>query len=155
MSKWTKIDNVKGFVKRYDENLKKKYDDPLREILKNRLGDFIEDNPDQYQQDFIITCDKCAFKYLEVQVCVNWINDYPYDKLFLYSRKLKYNDDTLFITFSRSLEEGYLFKMRDILKNKPRRLKKYSREFVYDVPWHKTIKIATKYLDKDLFLEIA
>jgi len=153
MSKWTKLDKVKGFVKRYDENLKIKYDDPIRKKLKDILGDVIIDNPDPYQQDFIITNKECAFKYLEVQVCANWVHTYPYDKLFIYSRKTKYDNDTLFLTVSKTLKEGYLFRMCDVVK-KPRRLKKYSREFVNDIPWSEAMKVYIDYFDEETLLSI-
>lgn len=153
MSKWTKIKNIKGCVKKYSDTLMKKYDEPIRNKLKNILGNFIKDNPDIYQQDFIITNSKCRYKYLEVQICSRWINDYPYDKLFVYARKLKYSDDTLFLTVSKNLMYGYVFRQIDIDK-KPKRFKKYSREYIYNIPWNKTFKVNINYLDELFFLMI-
>lgn len=154
MPKWTKLDNVKGQIRCFNEKLLKRYDEPIRNKLKNILGDFILDNPDIYQQDFIINSDECRFKYLEVQICAKWINDYPYDNLTVYARKLKYDKDTLFLTVSKTLHEGYLFSYESIEKNNPKRVKKYSREFVYNVPWNKALKVYIDNLDELTFIMV-
>ena len=147
MSKYTKYKDVEGSVKRFDKDLLDKYDAPARDKLKEVLGEILIDNPNVYGADFLInqkTC-KCKYKYLEVQVCSQWVGEaYPYNNLYIYARKITYGDDTLFITLDRELTEGYLFDLSAIRENKPRRFKKYSREFVYDIPWHRAVHI---YLD--------
>lgn len=135
---------------KFSKKLFDKYDIPARQKLKEVLGDFIEDNPDQYKQDFIIKSDICKYKYLEVQVCAGWINEkYPMDTLWVYSRKSVYPSDTLFITLSKNLKYGYIFDADSFKDVKPRRLKKYSREMVYDIPWGRLMKIFIETLDKE------
>jgi hypothetical protein len=43
-----------GKIKKFDENLYNKYDIPARELLKEKLGDKIKDNPDIYAEDMLI-----------------------------------------------------------------------------------------------------
>ena len=152
MSKLTQYYGVKGMVKRFDNKLLDKYDLPARNILKQILGNLVIDNPNQYQQDFIITSDNCKYKYLELQVCSSWINiDYPHKNVFIYARKFKYGNDTLFLTFNKSLSLGYLFDLSSIRDSKPHRLRKYSREFVYDIPWTEVIKVYINNIDELTF----
>lgn len=147
MSKLKDYYGIEGKTKAFDEYLLNKYDAPAKEKVKCALGNFVIDNPDIYSQDLIITSDKCRYKYLELQVCTQWIGDkYPHDKVFIYARKIKYGADTLFLTLNRHMTKGFLFDTTKIKKEniKPRRLKKYSREYVYDIPWNQIIPI---YLD--------
>ena len=151
--KYIKNSTLVGAHSRFKQKLFDKYDTPARNKLKEVLGDYIEDNPNKYAQDFIIKSDKCKYKYLEVQVCSTWSggSKYPYEKVWIFERKSVYNYDssTLFITLSRDLKEGYLFDIDSIKGIKPRRMKKYSREFVYDIPWHRVLKVHTCVLDRE------
>jgi len=141
---------IKSQRSRFNQKLFEKYDVPARKKLKETLGDFIEENPDPYKQDFIITSDTCKYKFLEVQVCAAWINEkYPMDTVWVYSRKSVYPSDTLFITLNKNLNYGYIFDADSFKNLKPRRLKKYSREMVYDVPWGRVMKISMDTLDKE------
>ena len=134
----------------FNKKLYEKYDIPARQRLKEVLGDFIYDHPDQYKQDFVIKSDTCKYKYLEVQVCSKWINEkYSMDTVWVYARKSVYNSDTLFITLSKNLKFGFIFDANSFKDLKPRRLQKYSREYVYDVPWNKVMKITVDSLDKE------
>jgi hypothetical protein len=143
-------DRIPGKRRKFDQKLHDYYDPPAREKIKNMLGDFVEEHPDKYKQDFIIKSDKCKYKYLEVQVCSTWIHEkYPFEKLWVYARKSLYGEDTIFITLNRMLTRGYIFDAASLKDVKPRRLKKYSREFVYDVPWHRVMEIYVPYLDKE------
>lgn len=154
MSKLKEYYGVQGKVKCFDDNLLQKFDVPARDKVKEVLGEFVADNPDQFGQDLLFTSNKCKYKYLELQVCAQWVNEkYPYDKLYIYARKIKYDKDTLFMTLSRNLKWGYLFDTQKIKKeeNTPRRFKKYSREFVYDIPWHHSVPITMDTLDEFTF----
>jgi hypothetical protein len=119
-----------------------KYDIPAREMIKKRLGDFVIDNPETTMQDFIINDSIFSqyFKYLEVQIKSNWNIDDPYpdSAITLYPRKLKYDDNTLFITFDKYCTRGYIFHLKN-LDVKLHRKKKYSRQFVYTLPWNRAI----------------
>jgi len=140
--------NLIGKRRIFSKYMHDKYDIPAREKIKKVLGDIICDNPDIYQQDMIIKSDMCKYKYLELQVCADWVNDrYPYPNLFVYERKAKYGNDTLYLTMSKFLRKGKLFD-RKSFSNKPRRLKKYSREFVYDIPDNKVIDVYIDHLDE-------
>ncbi len=152
MSKFLHISTTKGLHKRFDEQLYNKYDLPARIAIKQALGDdYVKDNPDKFGQDLIIMSKTARFQFLELQVCCKWTESkYPYDTVFVYARKAFYDDDTLFITLSKDLTEGYIFDAASFKKMKPRRVKKYSREFVYDVPWHNALHFYTELLDKDI-----
>ena len=150
MGKYKIYPGVKGKVQQFNEELLKKFDEPARKKVKEVLGDFVIDNPDPYAQDMIIKSDNCKYKYLELQVCNQWITEpYPYARVYIYARKIKYDNDTLFLTLSKNMQWGYLFDTSEIKKYdiQPRRFKKYSREFVYDIPWHRVTKVYMKTLD--------
>lgn len=134
----------------FNQKMHDKYDIPARKRLKEVLGDFITEHPDKYKQDFIINSEKCKYKYLEVQVCSKWINwKYNMDTVWVYARKKVYDSDTLFITLNKSLDYGFIFDADCFKDVKPRRLKKYSREFVYDIPWKDIVKVSIDLLDKE------
>ena len=66
--------------------------------------------------------------------------EYPFSNLWVYERKGKYCKDTLFLTMNSILSRGYIFN-RSSFSKKPRRFKKWAREFVYDIPWHRVLYI--------------
>jgi hypothetical protein len=139
-----------GIRRKFNQKMFDKYDIPARNIIKEKLGDFVQDNEDIYQQDLIITDPDFKYKYIEIQVCINWVEDkYPYDTVSIYERKGHYGDDTLFITLNRLMTKCLIFSAASIKDVKPRRLKKYSREFVYDVPWYRILPIFTDHLSPD------
>lgn len=140
-----------GLHSSFSQKMHDKYDIPARAKLKEILGDVLLDNPNIYEQDMIINIPDCKYKYLEIQVCTTWITPtYPHKSLYVYERKGKYGADTLFITMNKILTRGIMFS-RDSLEDKPRRLQKYSREYVYDIPWHKSVEISIEYLDSLTF----
>ena len=125
-----------GKKSKFSEKRHLKYDVPARRKVREIFGEYIKDNPDEYGPDMIINHPKCKYQFLEVQVCTAWKDDnYPFSTVFLYSRKLRYGEDTLFLTLNDNMSRGFLFSNKGIDRNKPRRLKKWSRIFVYDVPW--------------------
>jgi hypothetical protein len=130
-----------GKIKKFSQDLYDKYDIPARNKMKNLLGDFVSDNPDIYGEDMILNIPNCRYKYLELQVCTKWVGDrYPYEKPYVYARKSKFSDDTLFLILDLHMTCGLLFNKKSLLEN-PRRLKKYSRYFVYDIPWHRIMNV--------------
>jgi len=144
-------DKFVGKIKKFDQKLFEKYDVPARKIVKDILGDAIDDNPDIYNEDMVIKIEKCKYKYLELQVCTQWKEDnYPYKKPFVYARKSKFSDDTLFLIFNRNMTDGLLFDRKSLLE-KPRRLKRYSRFFVYEAPWHRVMRICLDNLTIETF----
>ena len=150
MSKYVYDNSLQGKHKAFDQRLFDKYDAPARTRLKTILGEFVSDNPDQYKQDLIINDRECKYKYIEIQVCATWIGDnYPFEKVFIYERKSHYGEDTLFLTLNHDMSRGYVFNFKNIKEIKPRRLKKYSREFVYDVPWNRIMPILIEDLTSD------
>jgi len=130
----------------FDQKLHDMYDVPARNVIKEKLGDYIMDNPDIYNQDMIFTCDTCRFKYLEIQVITQWRDEYPYKNVYVYERKAKYGNDTLYLTLNRDLTKGFLFDRKSFDGVKPRRFIKYSREFVYDIPWNKILPFCVELL---------
>jgi hypothetical protein len=150
-TKYDKINNNKGMIgirRKFNDELHDKYDVPARQAIKDALGDFVIDHPDEYAQDLIINSPTCSYKYLEVQVCTTWLDKYPYDTVHIYARKARYDDDTLFITLNRAMTKGYIFSVGD-MKLVPRRLKKYSREFVYDIPWGRCMLVYLNSIDRE------
>ena len=130
-----------GKIKKFDEKLYNKYDIPAREILKNKLGDKIKDNPDIYAEDMIIDDIDCKYKFLEIQACADWIGEkYPHNKPFVFERKGHFDDKTLFILFDKHLTKALLF-AKTSLEKIPVRTKKYSRFYKYEVPWNKVVTV--------------
>lgn len=145
----------KGKINRFNADLYIKYDIPAREKVKDILKDFIYDNPDKYGADLVINSKKkCKYKYLELQVCTQWTKDkFPYKNIYIWERKAKYDNNTLFLTLSKDLSIGYLFDISKLDKEKPRRFKKYSRELVYDIKWNQVMLVYMKYLTKEMIEE--
>ena len=157
MSKYIFNPNLKGKHHIFDEKLCDKFDKPAREKIKERLLDFVKDNEDICQQDLVITnptydSDEFKYQYIELQVCTNWIGErFPYAMVYVFERKKKYDSDTLFITLNRCMTRGYIFDYESIKKfGKLRRLKKYSREMVYDIPWFRIRPFEMEDLNEEL-----
>lgn len=143
------IEKLVGKIKKFSPLLYEKYDIPARNKVKSKLLEYVEDNPNIYEQDMILKIPECRYKYLELQVCIKWVGDkYPYDKPFVYARKKLFSEDTLFLIFDRHMTLGLLFDKKSLL-DEPRRLKKYSRSFVFEVPWNRILSINIDNLDID------
>jgi len=142
--------NIIGLTPKFNQAMFDKYDTPARKIIKEKLGDFVQDNECIHAQDFRINDKTCKYKFLEIQVCTYWVNQkYSLDYLYLYARKSNYCNETLFLTLSKNMKWGYLFDMKSIDGVKPHRVKKYSRQFVYDIPWNKVMPVEIESLDKE------
>lgn len=130
-----------GKIKKFDQKLYDKYDIPARIKLKQLLPGYVFDNDDIYGEDMKLNIPGCKYKFLELQVCVKWISDkFPYERPFVYSRKAGFSDDTLFLILDKHMTCGLIFDKKSIYE-KPRRLKKYSRYFVYEVPWNRVLPV--------------
>jgi len=142
-----------GKIKKFDQKLYDRYDIPARDILKQKLGDKIKNNPDIYGEDMIFDDPECKFKYLEIQVCAEWIGDkYPHEKPFVFERKGHFDDKTLFILFDKHMKKGFLFE-KTALEEKPVRTKKYSRFFKYQVPWSRIVSFYTEHFSmEDIYI---
>lgn len=141
---------LQGKIKKFDQYLYDKYDQPARQILKDKLGDCVKDNPDIYAEDMLLELKGCKYKYIELQVCAEWFTDvYPHPYPYVYERKGHFSDKTLYIIFNKIMTKGLLFD-KDSLEKKPKRIRKFSRIFVYNVPWNRVLRFETEYLDKDL-----
>lgn len=145
-----KDSRLHGMRKKFDKDMHDKYDIPARNALKEVLGDYISDHPDDKAQDMVINSKTCRYKYLEVQVISDWIETFPHDNMFVYERKGRYGDDTLFITLNRPCTLGYIFD-RKTFADKPRRIKKWSREFIYDIPLNRCMLVGISTLDELTF----
>lgn len=153
MGKYIFDSSLHGKHSVFNQKLCDKYDIPARDIIKQKLGDFVSDNPNIYEQDLIITDNNSKYKYIELQVCSKWVSDkYPFDHVYVYERKYKYGSTTLFITLDKFMTQGVIFDAQSFhYKNaKPRRLKKYSREFVYDIPWNRILPFTMDELSSEL-----
>ncbi len=126
-----------GKIKKFDKKLFDKYDTPAREIIKNKFGDSIIDNSDIYGEDMIFVNKDIKYKFLEIQVCAEWINNkYPHELPFVFERKGHFADETLFILFDKNFIRGMIFGKQQLEKT-PVRTKKYSRHYKYNVQLHK------------------
>lgn len=138
---------VVGKVKKFSKKLFEKYDLPARELVKEKLTTFVKDNPNIYEQDMILEIPGYKYRFLELQVCTGWVGEkYPYDKPFVYARKNLFSEDTLFLILDRHMTAGLVFDKNSLLE-KPRRLKKYSRSFVYEAPWHRVLPVSLDTFD--------
>jgi hypothetical protein len=143
------IKGVPGKVTTFDKKLHEKYDIPAREALINILGDLVKENEDIYGEDLIFTKENFPYKYLEVQVFSKWETEkFPYCYPFVYSRKMRFSDDTLFITFNKHYTEFIMFDKLSIDK-KETRFKKYSREYINLVSWYRAFRSNTSDLTED------
>lgn len=151
MGKYVINNSLLGKHHKFDEKLFEKYDIPARNKLKEILKEFVMDNPDPYKQDLIISCNDCKYKFIEIQVCTSWVGErFPFPNVYIFERKKFYDNDTLFLTLNKNLTKGLIFNTMSIKNSKPRRLKKYSREYVYDIPWHRILPFSLDNLDPDL-----
>ena len=137
------LPGVAGKVKKFDSKLHQKYDERAREIIKYRFPDHATDNPNIYGEDLIFNHDILPYKFIEVQVCSTWDDDrYPYPYPFVYARKMRFSNDTLFVTFDRTYTKVIIFSKK-VIDEKPVRLKKYDREMVHMVSWGRALKMDT------------
>lgn len=141
-----------GKRKDFDQELSDRYDTPARLRIKEVLGDMIRDNPDKTGADMLINCKGCRFKYLELQICANWWQGhrFPHPRVYIFARKIHYGPDTLFLVMNRDMSEGYLFSIgkEDYEQLRKRRLRKWSREWVYELPWRMCCRCTVGDLDE-------
>jgi len=139
--------DIKGQYTKPDK-IYKKYNIKARKKIKKLLGKYIEDNPNPYKQDFVITDNDSPYKYLEIQVCNQWTTEYyPYNNVYVDTWKSLYDSNTLYLTLNSELTKGLLFD-RNSFNKKSQRAKKYSRKFVYSIPWNKILPIYLKHLNQ-------
>jgi hypothetical protein len=151
MSKYTYDPSLIGKHCRFNQRLHDKYDIPARAVIRGALGAFVSDNPDIYAQDLIINDPGFKYQYIEIQVCTMWTCDkYPYEFVNVYERKHKYPENTLFITLNKKMDAGYIFDAKSFKNQKPQRIKKYGREFVYNIPWNLVMNFNIQDLTPDL-----
>lgn len=150
-AKYRKVRGIEGLVTVFNQELHDKYDIEARRVTKEILKDDIIDNPDKYGVDMIFTNKNLKYKYLELQVCGEWGYEFPYKFPFVYARKMRYSNDTLFLTFNKTYTKCLLFDRESIVE-KPERLQKYSREIVNLIPWHKVLRLNTCDLDIDTII---
>lgn len=147
--RYKKMGGMRGKIKIFDQRLADKYDIKPRNIIKEKLGESIIDNSDKYMEDMVVLTDEIPYGYIELQVYGKWKDeDFPYESPFVYERKMKFCETTLFICFNSTYDKLIMFS-RDNIHPKKYRAKRYSREFVHYVPWSRTLMINTKNLCMD------
>lgn len=151
MSKYIKRNTkLKGKLKKFDPKLDS-FDVLARKKIKQCLGDSIIDNPETYGEDMLVITNRIPYGYIELQVYVKWKDVFPASMPYIYERKMRFNPNTLFVCFNNDLSKAILFS-RTSVGEKAYRAKKYSREFVHYVQWHKTMEVDTKDLTLDTIL---
>ena len=149
-SKFKKMNGMVGKIKVFDQNLSDIYDIRPRIIVKNKLGDIVNDNPNKYAEDMIVLSKKIPYDYIELQVYGKWKeNIFPYESPYIYERKLKFCDSTLFICFNASYDKIIIFS-RTSVHPKRYRDKKYSREYIHYIPWSKALTMDTDKLSIEI-----
>jgi len=139
-----KVCGIAGNIKKFNKKLYDKYDLCARNIIKNRFPDNVKDNEDIYGEDLMFHSPPIPYKYIEVQVCAKWTSDkYPFLYPFVYARKMRFSQDTLFVTFNQNLTKVIIFGRKSI-DNTPTRLKKYDREMVHYVSWMRAMMLDTE-----------
>lgn len=140
---YKKISGMEGKIKVFDQKLSNKFDIKAREIIKQRLGTNVDDNPNMYGEDLIVLANDIPYGYIELQVYGKWTSDkFPFPSPFVYERKMKFCNTTLFICFNAFFDKMILFGRKTIHPKKYRE-KKYSREFIHYVPWNKALMVDT------------
>jgi hypothetical protein len=135
------IVGIPGKVSGFSQKMHDKYDIEGRNMVKKSLKNDVIDNPDIYGVDMILTNPDLPYKFIEVQVYANWKTDeFPYLRPYIYSRKLRYGNDTLFVAYNRNFTQVLIFGRSKII-DKPERLKKYDREFVNFINWNHVMKL--------------
>ena len=143
--KYRTIEGVKGKVTVFNQEMHDKFDIPARKVLKERLGEYVEDNEDIYGVDMFLKCDdmpEIKYKNIELQVNGKWDEKYPDAFPFIYARKMRYGDDTLFITFNKNFTKILMFDRKSVFPESKRYVK-YGREFVNYVKWSNSIILDT------------
>lgn len=136
------IEGITGKVTKFDQKLYDKYDVGARNVIKHVLKEGVKDNEDQYGEDMIFTIKGFPYKYLELQVCAYWEDEFPYEMPFIYARKMRFSKKTLFLTFNKYFTQCIIFS-RKYVSDVVSRLKKYDREHVHFIQWGKTMKLKT------------
>ena len=148
--KFKKINGMIGKIKIFDQELSDRYDKRARCIVKSKLGPAVKNNPDKYAEDMIVVTNRIPYGYMELQVYGKWTeNIFPYDSPFIYERKMKFCETTLFICFNASYDKLVMFS-RTSIHPKRHRVKKYSREYIHYVPWSKAILLDTDKLSIEI-----
>jgi hypothetical protein len=137
-------------IKIFNQDLKDHYEKIPRKFIKESLGKtYVKDNDNIYGEDMVLLKDDLSFKYIELQVYGNWINKYPFEKPYVFERKMRLSENTLFICFNKDYSKIILF-LKDKLKDR----KKFNNngEYIYTIDWNDTIVIdscdlSMKFLD--------
>jgi hypothetical protein len=101
-------------IKVFDQKMKDYYENIPRKIIKECLGSYVIDNQNIYKEDMIILNDYLKIKFIEIQVFGKWKNLFPYEKPFIFSRKLKLDENTLFICFNSDYTKIIMFEKNDL-----------------------------------------
>ncbi len=142
--KYKKMNGMLGKIKIFDKKLSDTFDIKSREIIKNMLGGSVDDNPNKYGEDMVVINKMIPYDYIELQVYGKWTDKhFPYNMPFVYERKMKFCEKTLFICFNSKYDELIMF-CRTSIHPKKYRIKKYSREMICYVPWNQAARICTK-----------
>jgi len=148
-NKYKKIDGMIGNIKIFDKTLYEKYDKKSREHIKSIFKEDITDNTDIYKEDMIVITDKIPFKYIELQVYSEWRTEFPYKLPFIYERKMKYSEDTLFICFNSIYDQVIIFSKKMVSPNS-QKIKINSNEYIHCVPWSNVVKTSITNLSYEL-----
>lgn len=140
---------MKGEIKIFDQELSDRFDKRSRMLIKSKLGPTVKDNPNKYAEDMLVMTDMIPYKYIELQVYGKWIDEqFPYESPFIYERKMKFDQSTLFICFNASFDRIIIFERKAVNPKLHCLLSKFTKikEYINYVPWSKTITLDTNKL---------
>lgn len=140
-----------GKLKKFNATLSKKYDKKARDIIKSCLKDGVMDNPSTYGEDMLVITNRIPYGYIELQVYGKWIDKFPYPAPFVFERKMRFDNDTLFVCFNASFDQVLIFSKRCICNQKVRS-ETYFDEYIHYVPWRNVIQSKVEKLNMDLIL---
>lgn len=141
---------LEGEIKVFDQNLFDRYDKTSRVIIKKKLEGFVMDNPDIYGEDIIVTSDDIPYEYIELQVYGKWNSqNYPYFTPFVFERKMRLAESTLFICFSADYKRIVMFSKK-VLTKKKYKIKNYPQELIHYVTVGRAVFLNTEDLNVDV-----
>ena len=143
---------MSGVKKRFDRNLYKLYDELAKDAtrLYNRgRGLSVEDNPNRYAQDLILSEDGCTWLG-ECEVKLVWDgSDFPYDNVQLPQRKEKFfKETTQFYIWNSTLTRAATFWSNEIQDLEPVEVPNkyvYKGEYFFQVPLERVTFISLEH----------
>lgn len=146
-----KFPGMLGKLKKFNQTLSNKYDKKARDVIKVCLEDGVIDNPSIYGEDMLVITNRIPYGYIELQVYGTWIDKFPYSAPFVFERKMRFDNNTLFVCFNARFDQALIFS-KNCISNQKVRSETYSDEYIHFVPWRNVIIVKVEKLNLGLIL---